>query len=113
MNKELELIYNKLNKIVIKNNNKIETINDYFYFIELSSLKKFLIAYQTDKTFCNSIYRFLNNISRNLNLPVNKFFAVRVDSECIKGMHYCADLILEYLNNQDMASYQLTHEVIQ
>jgi hypothetical protein len=103
-NIELKQLYDKLILISLKNNNKYKIIDSYFVYIELSSYENFINSYKDSPIFCNSTYRYIINITRGLNICINKIFAVRVDSECIKGSNYYADLILEFLNNQNMAS---------
>lgn len=102
-NLELKQLFNKLLLILSKNNNKYKIIDSYFVYIELSSYENFINSYKESPIFCNSIYRYILNISRGLHISINKIFAVRSDPECIKGSNYYADLILEFLNNQDMA----------
>lgn len=106
-NLELEQLYKKLILILSKNKNKYKIIDFYFEYIELSSSQNFINSYNESPIFCNSIYRYILNISRVLNICIDKIFLVRIDSECIKGSNYYADLILEFLNNQDMASVEL------
>ena len=100
-NMDLKTLYDKLVLILSKNNNKYQIIDSYFVYIELSSYQNFLNSYIENPTFCNSIYRYILNTSRILNLLTDKVFAVRIDSECIKGANYYSELILDFLNNQE------------
>jgi len=104
-NLELKQLFHKLIAILSKNNNKYKIIDSYFVFIKLSSYQNFLDSYKVNPSlFCNSTYRYILNILRNLNIYIDKIFYVRSDSECIKGSIYYTDLILKFLNNQDMTS---------
>jgi hypothetical protein len=105
-NQELKQLYEKLILILLKNKNKYNIIDSYFEYIELSSYQNFINSYNESPIFCNSIYRYILNISRGLNICINKIFFVRKDSECIKGSNYYTDLILEFLNNEDKESVQ-------
>ena len=78
--------------------------SQYFELIELSSYEKFYDEYKNNEIFCNSIYRFMINISRDLNIELDKIFYIRNNDECIKGACYYANKILDCLNNQDKAS---------
>ncbi len=95
----LKQLYDKLVLILSKNNNKHQIIDDYLVYVNLESFDSFINDHSNDPTFFNSIYRYILNISRGLNLPTNMIFAVRINSECIKGSNYYADQILDFLSN--------------
>lgn len=104
-NLELKQLFDTLIAILSKNNNKYKIIDSYFVYIELSSYQNFLNSYKINPSlFCNSTFRYILNISRNLNIYIDKIFKVRSNSECIKGSNYYTNLILKFLNNQDMTT---------
>jgi PAS domain-containing protein len=97
---KINQLYYKLNQILIKNDDKYHCINEYFEYINLSSIEVFLFDYQNNPIFCNQIFRFMLNITKSLKIKIDKFYAVRINEECINGAHYYADLILLFLENQ-------------
>jgi hypothetical protein len=94
-------LYLKLIKISLKNNNQYECINKYFEYIDLSSFENFLFDYINNPIFCNQIFRFMLNISKSLKIKIDKFYAVRINEECIKGEYYYANLILNFLEDKE------------